>query len=98
MNVKLVSAWTAGILLFALYVYATMAAVGNLVGMATFVGSALGPLPWALLGLQAAIPALALVTSLLISRGRSAGMRILLLAAGICVAAAIQLEIMHLIS
>lgn len=98
MSVKLVGAWTAGAMLVALYVYATLAAIGNLTGMAAFVGSALGPVPWILLGAQVAVPAIALIASLVIARGRNSGTRLVLLAAGLCTAAAIQLEIMHLIS
>lgn len=98
MNAKLISAWIAAVALLALYAYATAAALGNLLGMSKFVGSALGVLPWILLVLQVAVPAISLIAALIIARGRGAGMRILLLATGICVAAAIQLEIMHLIS
>lgn len=93
-----IAAWAAGVVLFGLYVYATVAAVGNLIGMSTYLGAILGPLPWVLLGVAIAIPAIALVVSLLLGRGRGAGVRILLLAAGLCVTAAIHLEIMHLIS
>lgn len=98
MNAKLISAWVASLAILVLYIYATIAALGNLLGMSTFVGTALGLIPWVLLGLQVLAPVIALVAALLVSRGRSAGMRVLLLATGICAAAAIQLEIMHLIS
>ncbi|MGO3147858.1 MAG: hypothetical protein ACTIJ6_09285 [Leucobacter sp.] len=91
-------AWVAGIILVGLYGYATVAAVGNLMGMSTFLGGALGPLPWTLLGVAVGVPALALVISLLVARGRGAGVRLLLIATGLCVTAAIHLEIMHLIS
>lgn len=98
MRVGRILAWIAGIVLIGLYGYATAAAVGNLMGMSAFLGAALGPLPWTLLGVAIGVPALALVISLFLARGRGAGVRILLLATGLCVTAAIHLEIMHLIS
>lgn len=97
MNAKLISAWIAGLAIVVLYVYATIAALGNFFGMSDIVRSALGLMPWTLLILQVVAPAIALAVALILSRGRSAGMRVLLLATGICAAAAIQLEIMHLI-
>lgn len=93
-----IAAWVAGILLVALYGYSVVAAVGNLVGMSGFLGAVFGPLPWMLLWAGAIVPVVALVVTLILGRGRTAGMRLLLLATGLCVAAAIQLEIMHLIS
>ncbi|MFF8818399.1 hypothetical protein ACF07D_10435 [Leucobacter sp. NPDC015123] len=98
MNVKLISAWGAAVVIVALYAYAVVAGIGNLMGMSTFLGEALGPLPWTLLGLAIFVPIGALLVSLLVARGRTAWVRVLLLATGLCVAAAVQLEIMHLIS
>ncbi|KAF5287531.1 hypothetical protein FQR65_LT21016 [Abscondita terminalis] len=93
-----IAAWVAGVLLTGLYAYAIAAAVGNLIGMSTFLGDTFGVLPWVMLGAGIAVPALAFIVALLIGRGRGPGVRILILATGLCVAAAIQLEIMHLIS
>ncbi len=91
-------AWVAGLLLLGLYGYATVAAVGNLMGMSTYLGPLLGPLPWILLGVAIALPMISLTVALLLARRRGAGIRLLLLATGLCVTAAIHLEIMHLIS
>ncbi|MFC5338685.1 hypothetical protein [Leucobacter denitrificans] len=91
-------AWVVGVLLVGLYGYATVAAIGNLMGMSTYLGAVLGPFPWVLLGVAIAIPAIALGVALLLARGRGAGVRLLMIAAGLCVTAAIHLEIMHLIS
>jgi len=93
-----VIAWIAGILLVGLYVYETIAAVGNFIGMSGFLGSAFGPLPWFLLVVGMALPAIALILALVAGRGRGPGMRLLLLATGLTAVAAIHLEIMHLIS
>lgn len=97
-GVKLIAAWVAAALLLALYAYAVAAGIGNLLGMSAFLGDALGILPWVLLGFAIAAPVLALIVSLTVARGRSAWIRVLLLATGLCAAAAVQLEIMHLIS
>lgn len=93
-----IATWIAGILLLGLYVYATIAAVGNYVGMTTFLGGALGTLATTLLIVAIGVPAVALIVSLVIARGRGGLTRLLLVAAGLCVTAAIHLEIMHLIS
>lgn len=98
MNAKVISAWIAGVAILALYAYAVAAGIGNLMGMSAFLGEALGPLPWTLLGLAIAVPVIALLASLFAARGKSAWVRVLLLATGLCVSAAVQLEIMHLIS
>ncbi|MGO2138963.1 MAG: hypothetical protein ACTH30_01015 [Leucobacter sp.] len=98
MNAKLISAWVAGVLILALYAYGVVAAIGNLMGMSTFLGEALGPLPWALLGIAIFVPIGAIIVSLIVARGRTAWVRVLLLATGLCVTAAVQLEIMHLMS
>jgi len=47
--------------------------------------------------LGVALPVAAFVVALLIGRGRRAGARLLVLAAGIAAVAAIQLEVMHLV-
>lgn len=98
MSARVVSAWVVAIGVLGLYAYAVAAGIGNLVGMSTFLGDVLGPLPWALLGLTVVAPIVALVVALILARGRTAWVRVLLLATGLCVAAAVQLEIMHLMS
>lgn len=98
MNVKLISAWIAGAAIAALSAYAVAAGIGNLMGMSSFLGDALGVLAWVLLGLSIFAPIGAFIVALVVARGRSAWVRVLLLATGLCVAAAVQLEIMHLIS
>ena len=96
--VRNILAWIAGLSLTGLYAYATVAAVGNFLGMSKFLGNVLGPLPWTLLIVAMVVPAVSLVTALVLSRRRGVLTRLLLLAAGLCVTAAIHLEIMHLIS
>lgn len=98
MIAKRISTWAIGLVLVALYVYATVAAVGNLIGMGAFLGDAFGVLPWVLLGVGVAVPAISLILALALAAQRGAWARILLLATGLCVTAAVQLEIMHLIS
>ena len=98
MNAKVISAWVAGLAVVALYAYLVAAAIGNLLGMSRFLGEALGPLPWTLLGLAVFAPIGALIVTLIIARDRGAWVRVLLLFTGLCVAAAVQLEIIHLAS
>lgn len=98
MIAKRISSWAVGLVFVALYAYALVAAIGNVIGMGTYLGGALGVLPWTLLGLGAATPVIACVLALVLSARRGAWARILLLATGLCVTAAVQLEIMHLIS
>lgn len=93
-----VATWAMGVVLVGLYAYSTVAAVGNLIGMGTYLGDALGVLPWVLLGIGVALPAISVIVALLLAHKRGAWARILLLATGLCLTAAIQLEIMHLIS
>ena len=98
MNAKLISAWVAGLAIVALYAYTVVAAIGNLLGMSQFLGEALGVLPWTLLGFAIFVPVGALIVSLIVARDRGAWTRVLVLATGLCVAAAVQLEIVHLAS
>lgn len=56
-------AWIAGLLLTGLYAYATVAAVGNFIGMSRFLGNVLGPLPWTLLSVAMVVPAVFLILS-----------------------------------
>ena len=97
---RMIVSWTAGVLVTLLYVYMVVAAVGNLTmlpQMAASLEVEMTPVGWAWLGFGVALPVVVFVLALLIGRKRSAGARILVLAAGICLAAAVQLEVMHLV-
>ncbi|MEV8337303.1 hypothetical protein [Leucobacter sp. NPDC077196] len=97
---KLISAWAAGLLLGLLYLYAIVAGIGNLVGVMGM-SSALGTEVtgsgrfWLIIGLV--MPAVVFVLALLLGRRRSPGIRILLLAAGVALVAAWQIDLMHVI-
>ncbi|MBL3686538.1 hypothetical protein D3248_06175 [Leucobacter zeae] len=97
---KTVIAWIAGLLIALLYAYAVVTGIGNLVGM-TGLGSALGgglsTVGWFWLGFGIAMPALVFALCLLVARGRGKGIRILILAAGLALVAAVQLDIMHVV-
>ncbi|MBL3698496.1 hypothetical protein [Leucobacter luti] len=95
-----VLAWVVGILLGGLYVYATVTGVGNLTGMLGLsgaLGTGLSVSGWIWLVFGVAMPLILLAAALLLGRGRRAGIRILLLAAGIAVIAVLQLDLMHVI-
>ncbi|MGW9020000.1 hypothetical protein ACWGOE_00795 [Leucobacter chromiiresistens] len=98
--VKLIASWTAGLLLGLLYLYAVVAGIGNfvgLVGLSDALGTGLsgsGRL-WLIVGI--AMPLVVLAAALLVGRGRRAGSRILLLAAGVALVAAWQIDLMHVI-
>lgn len=97
---KLISAWAAGLLLGLLYLYAIVAGIGNFVGV-TGMSSALGTELtgsgrfWLVIGLV--MPAVVFVLALLLGRRRSAGIRILLLAAGVALVAVWQIDVMHVV-
>lgn len=98
--VKTVSAWVVGVLLAVLYVYAAIAAVGNVLGMiglAGALGTGLSGTGWLWLTLGVLIPLVLLAVALWLGRGRAAWTRILLLAAGIAVVAALQIDVTHVI-
>lgn len=98
--VRIVTAWVAGVLLAVLYVYAAIAAVGNILGMiglAGALGTGLSASGWLWLTLGVLIPVLVFALALLLSRRRGPWTRILLLAAGIAVVAVLQIDVMHVI-
>lgn len=97
MIARRILAWAVGLILVGLYAYAVVIGVGNYIGMTTYLSAVIGTLPRVLLISGIAAPVLALGVALLLGRRRSAAMRILLLAVGLCVSAAIQLEITHLL-
>jgi hypothetical protein len=93
-------AWTAGALLVALYAYTVIAAIGNVVllpQMASSMGLGITGAGWFWLAFGVALPVLVLALALLIGRGRTAGPRLLVVAAGLCLVAAVQLEVLHLV-
>lgn len=98
--VKTVSAWIVGVLLAVLYVYAAIAAVGNvlgMVGLAGALGTGLSGSGWLWLSVGVLIPLLLLTAALWLGRGRAPWTRILLLAAGIAVVAVLQIDVTHVI-
>lgn len=93
-------AWTVGILLTGLYISSVVAGIGNLVllpQMAATMGLSMTPAGWFWLGFGVLLPVVVFSLSLLLARGRRASLRVLVLAAGLGVVAAVQLEVMHLV-
>lgn len=89
-----------GVLVTLLYAYMVVAAVGNLTGitaMSGVLGLTLTGTGWFWLILGIALPPIGFAIALLLGRGRSLGLRVLVLAAGLASVAAIQLEILHLV-
>ena len=98
--VKLISAWVVGLLLGLLYLYAMVAGIGNfvgLVGLSEALGTGLSGTGRFWLTLGIVMPAVVLAAALFVGRGRGAGSRILLLAAGVALVAAWQIDLMHVI-
>lgn len=92
--------WGVWALITALYVYMVIAAVGNLMflpDMATAIGLGITPTGWFWLVFGVAMPVVAYLLALFAARGRSASVRLLVLATGLCIAAAVQLEVTHLV-
>ncbi|MBK0420864.1 hypothetical protein JD292_02060 [Leucobacter sp. CSA2] len=92
--------WAIGILIAALYGYMVVAAIGNfllLPQMAASLGVALTPVGWGWLTFGIALPVVVFAVALVFARKRSAWVRILLLATGLCFAAAVQLEVLHMV-
>lgn len=94
------SAWIAGILIALLYVYTVVAAVGSLTGLPRM-GEAMGVVitgtGWFWLWFGVALPVVVFALALVIGRRRPAWQRLLVLAAGLCLVGAVQLEVMHLV-
>ncbi|UBH05555.1 hypothetical protein K8P10_001066 [Leucobacter sp. Psy1] len=91
-----ISGWATAAVITALYIYASVAAVGNLLGMVGFLGDALSTTAWIALIAGIAAPPIGFVVALWLGRRRTGGIRLLLLAAGLCGAAAMQLDVLHL--
>ncbi|CAG7597652.1 hypothetical protein ACFPZL_07055 [Leucobacter soli] len=95
-----IAAWAWGIVLILCYVLVTVNAVGNLTGMhgiGEALGGGLSRAGWFWLILGIVLPVAALAIALLLGRGRRAGVRLLLLLAGIAVISAFQFEILLLV-
>lgn len=93
-------AWVIGLLLALLYGYLVVTGIGNVIGlgqMAAALGLGITPVGWFWLSFGIVLPLAVLVVALLIGRGRGAVQRILLLATGLAVVAAVQLEVTHLV-
>ena len=93
-------AWALGILLTVLYSYGVVTGVGNLLGiseMAALLDLTLTVTGWFWLLFGIALPLAAFAVALLVARGRSGGQRVLILATGLAVVAAVQLEVLHLV-
>lgn len=94
--VRRVVPWVIGALLTGLYAYALVEPIGNLIGLPQL-GFEITPLGWFWLVAGVALPVVAYAFALWIGRGRSAGARLTLLAAGLAVVAALQLEYLLLV-
>lgn len=95
-----VLSWVVGVILAGLYVYATITGIGNLIGMLGLggaLGTGLSAVGWLWLVFGIVMPLGVLIGGLLLARGRGAGIRILVLATGIALVAAVQLDVMHVI-
>lgn len=93
-------AWSVGALIALLYVYLVVAAIGNLIGlgnMAALLGLELTPAGWLWLSFGIALPVVVFAVALIIGRRRRAGSRLIVLAAGLALVAAVQLEVLILV-
>lgn len=99
MTRKIIS-WAIGIVITALYAYMVVAAIGNVVllpQLAATMGLAMTTIGWFWLGVGVALPVVVYAVALVIARKSGAAVRLLVLFTGLCVAAAIQLELLHLV-
>jgi hypothetical protein len=97
---RVISVWVLFVLLAALYVYMVVAAVGNLLllpDMAAQIGLSVNGVGWFWLWLGVLLPVTAFVLAALVGRRRKSTSRLLILALGLAMAAAVQLEILHLV-
>ncbi len=91
-----ITGWVLFAILTGLYAYMVVAAVGNLTmlpEMAAQMGLGVNATGWFWLWLGVALPVLAYLVALLIARKRRGASKLLVLATGLAVAAALQLEI-----
>lgn len=95
-----ITVWAAAALLTALYIYTVIAAIGNAVllpQMADSMGLGISGAGWFWLVFGIALPVLVYALALLIGKGRTAGPLLLVIAAGLGLVAAVQLEVLHLV-
>lgn len=93
-------AWAVFALIVVLYASAVVAAVGNIVLMpqlAAQLGLGVNAVGWFWLVFGIALPVVGFVLAWLFGRGRSGGMRLLFFAAGLCLVAVVQIDVMHTI-
>ncbi|NLA66361.1 MAG: hypothetical protein GX862_10705 [Leucobacter sp.] len=91
-----IAGWATFVLIAVLYGYMVVAAVGNLVmlpEMAATLGLQVNAVGWFWLWLGVVLPLIGFAVALLISRRRKGGSKLLILATGLAVVAALQLEI-----
>lgn len=91
-----VTSWVVFACITALYVYMVVAAVGNLTQlpvMASQLGLGLNATGWFWLWFGVGLPVIGYLIALLVGRRRRGGSRLLLLATGLAVVAAVQLEV-----
>ncbi|WP_217134403.1 hypothetical protein [Leucobacter chinensis] len=92
--------WVGFIAVIGLYAYSISAAIGNWIGMdqlATILADGLSDIGRVWLVVGVAVPALALLVSLLIGVGKKRSTKLLLMVAGLTVVAVLQLDMMHLV-
>lgn len=92
--------WALGIVLTVLYAYGVVTGVGNLLGiseMAALLDLTVTAAGWFWLVFGIALPLVGFAVALLVARGRAGGQRVLILATGLAVVAAVQLEVLHLV-
>lgn len=94
--VRRVIPWVIAVLLTALYAYALVAPIGNLIGLPGM-GFAIGLVGWFWLLVGVVLPPLAFVLAFLAGRGRPAMTRLTLLAAGLTVLALMQFQMVLLV-
>jgi len=95
-----ISAWVVGVLVSLLYAWLVVAGIGNIFGlqqMASLLGLGLTGTGWFWLIVGVALPIVVFLLALVTGRRRGAGTRVLVLAAGLALVAAVQLEILHLV-
>lgn len=95
-----ISAWVIGILITLLYVSVVVAAVGNFImlpEMAEAMGIGISGFGWFWLSFGIALPIVAYGLAWVLMRKRRAGMRLIVLAAGLAAVSAVQLEVLHLV-
>lgn len=92
--------WVIGVLVTALYGYAVVAALGNLVGIpgiASALGLGVTAAGWAWLSLGVVLPIFVLLIAILMGLKRPGWAKLLLLVTGLCVVAVLQIDLLHLV-